>query len=197
MNSEPFIHERATIIGNVTLGEGTSVWPGAVIRGDLSPISVGRCSSVQDTVVIHCDRVHGVAVGDFVTIGHGAVIHGSTISDMCVIGMNAVIQNGASVGEGSIIASGTVLNPGSSVPPLSLAIGNPPVIKEGRYNDCITPLESAVIYYGMSRLMLTGANITDKEADRIYREAGEEAKRIQHCIDENRRNEIFSFINVV
>ncbi len=100
-----YVDISAQIIGQVELGEHSSVWMNAVLRGDVHSIRVGANSNVQDCAVLHGMRYkHPVVVGDWVTIGHNATVHGCVIEDACLIGMGAVVLNGARIGEGSIIA---------------------------------------------------------------------------------------------
>lgn len=129
-----FIHERATVLGDVTLGERVSVWPGAVIRADTDRIVIGDESNVQDGAVLHCD--HGVpcTVGKRVTIGHSAVVHGATVGDGALIGIGAIVLNHAKVGEGSLIAAGAVVGEGMEIPPHSLVLGVPAKVR-GPLND--------------------------------------------------------------
>src|SRR5579862_7608366 len=105
-----YVDPSAQLVGDVVLGERSSVWMNAVLRGDVNSIRVGSCSNVQDCAVLHGQRnLYGVHVGDWVTIGHNATVHGCTVEDMCVIGMGARVLNGSRVGEGSIIAAGSVV----------------------------------------------------------------------------------------
>ena len=120
-----FIHPSATIVGNVTLGERVSVWPGAVLRGDCAPITVGDESNIQDCVVLHVDYDAPCTIGRRVTVGHRAIVHGATVEDECLIGMGAIVLNGARVGAGSILAAGTVIAEGTVVEPNSLWAGVP------------------------------------------------------------------------
>jgi carbonic anhydrase/acetyltransferase-like protein (isoleucine patch superfamily) len=121
-----YIDPSAQILGDVVLGERSSVWMNAVLRGDVNGIRVGSCSNVQDCCVLHGQRYkYAVHVGDWVTIGHNATVHGCTVEDMCVIGMGARVLNGARVGEGSIIAAGAVVAEGTVVPPRTLWAGVP------------------------------------------------------------------------
>ena len=121
----PYIHPSAVIIGNVTLGRDSSVWPMAVLRGDIDAIVIGDETNVQDGVVIHVDYVLPVHVGHRVTIGHRAVIHGCTIEDDCLIGIGAIILNRAVIGAGSVIGAGAVVREDMHVPPGSLVLGVP------------------------------------------------------------------------
>jgi len=119
------ITEGTYLIGDVTLGEGTSVWFGAVLRGDFAPIRVGRFCSIQDNAVVHPVPDRPVCIGDHVTIGHGAVVHACTVEDCALIGMNATVLDGAVVGRGSIVAAGCVVTPGTVIKPWSLVAGVP------------------------------------------------------------------------
>ncbi len=121
----PYIHPSSVITGNVTLGRDVSVWPGAVLRGDIDSIVIGDETNVQDGVIIHVDYGVPVRVGSRVTIGHRAVIHGCTIEDDCLIGMGAVVLNGALIGTGSMVAAGAVVLEGARIPPGSLVAGVP------------------------------------------------------------------------
>ncbi len=111
--------------GDVTLAENASVWFGAVLRGDVDKIVVGKRSNVQDLAVIHCDPGFPCTIGEEVTIGHAAVVHGATIESRVLIGIRAVVLNGAVVGEGSIIGAGAVVTEGAIIPPDSLVVGVP------------------------------------------------------------------------
>ena len=105
-----YVDVSAQIIGDVTLGEHSSVWMNAVLRGDVNSIRVGANSNVQDCAVLHGQRyLYAVQVGDWVTFGHNATVHGCIVEDACLIGMGVTILNGCRIGEGSIIAAGCVL----------------------------------------------------------------------------------------
>jgi carbonic anhydrase/acetyltransferase-like protein (isoleucine patch superfamily) len=120
-----FVHPSAVVIGRVTSGDGSSVWPTAVIRGDSEGIRVGAHTNVQDGAVLHADPGLPCVVGDRVTIGHRATVHGCTIADECLIGIGATILNGAVVGEGSIVGAHALVPEGMVIPPGSLAVGVP------------------------------------------------------------------------
>jgi len=178
MKNDIYIHERALIIGRVTIGRFSSVLPNTVLRGDLADIEVGRYSNIQDNCVAHSDMWHYVRVGDFVTVGHGAVIHGTDVGDCCIVGMHAVLMNGSKIGRGSIVAAGTLIKEKMEVPPFSLAVGNPAVIKENRYKGYITPIESALIYYYLTRCYLSGRLPDREEVKIIYGAARREAENL-------------------
>ena len=112
-----FIAPNATIVGDVTLGDGSSVWYGAVIRSDLNPIRIGRDCNVQDNATIHSNRNSVATLGNGVTVGHNAIVHGATIEDDVLVGMHATVLDGAHIGSGSIIAAGAVVLSGMEVPP--------------------------------------------------------------------------------
>ncbi len=121
-----FIDDSAQVIGDVEIGEDSSVWMCVVIRGDVNRIRIGRRSNIQDGTIIHVMKdTHPTVIGDDVTVGHAAVVHGCTIEDRCLIGMGAILLNGVTVGTGSIIAAGTLLPEGTQVPPRSLVMGAP------------------------------------------------------------------------
>ncbi|MEJ7809702.1 MAG: gamma carbonic anhydrase family protein [Gemmatimonadaceae bacterium] len=120
-----FIHERATVIGDVTMGARASVWPGAVVRGDTAAIVIGDESNVQDGAIIHVDHGVPTTIGRRVAIGHHAVVHGATVADDCLIAMGAIVLNGVRVGSGSVVAAGAVCREGMEIPPNSLVMGVP------------------------------------------------------------------------
>src|SRR5580698_6866873 len=121
-----YVDLSAQVIGDVVLGERSSVWMNAVIRGDVNAIRIGSNSNVQDCAVLHGMRyVYPVIVGDWVTIGHNATVHGCVIEDACLIGMGCTILNNARIGEGSIIAAGAVIPEQMVIPPNSLVAGVP------------------------------------------------------------------------
>ena len=121
---------NATVVGDVTIKDNASVWYQAVLRGDINRISIGKCSNIQDGVIGHLSDDYPLVVGDYVTVGHGAVLHACTIEDECLIGMNATVLDGAVVGKQSIVAAGTVVPVGMIIPPGSLVAGVPGTIKQ-------------------------------------------------------------------
>src|SRR3954447_9896261 len=121
-----YIDGSAQVIGDVEIGEESSVWMCVVIRGDVHRIRIGRRSNVQDGTIVHVMKdTHPTLIGDDVTIGHGAIVHGCTIEDQCLIGMGAILLNGVRVGTGSIVAAGTLLPEDTQVPARSLVMGAP------------------------------------------------------------------------
>ena len=138
---EPFIHStafvagNATVLGDVRLGDWSSVWYQSILRGDINFISIGRCSNLQDGVIGHLSDDHSLIVGDYVTVGHAAVLHACKIEDECLIGMNSTILDGAHVGKHSIVAAGTVVPVGMNIPEGSLVAGIPAKIKRNLAED--------------------------------------------------------------
>ena len=121
-----FIDDSAQVIGDVEIGEESSVWMCVVVRGDVNRIRIGRRSNIQDGTIVHVMKdTHPTVIGDDVTVGHAAVVHGCTIEDRCLIGMGAILLNGVHVGSGSIIAAGTLVPEGTQIPPRSLVMGSP------------------------------------------------------------------------
>ena len=119
--AKTYIAPNATVVGNVTLADGVSVWYGAVLRGDTGTITVGENSNVQDNCVIH----EKTTVGKGCSIGHGSILHGCTVGDNCVIGMGAIVLNGAVLGEHCLVGAGAVVTGKMNAPAGSLLLGNP------------------------------------------------------------------------
>ena len=120
-----FVAEGAMVIGEVEIGEDSSVWFNAVLRGDINRIRNGKRTNVQDNCTLHVTAARALTVGDSVTFGHGVVAHGCTIEDFCLIGIGSVVLDGAVIGRGSVIGAGAVVSPGMVVPPHALVLGVP------------------------------------------------------------------------
>lgn len=127
--NDAWVAPGATVVGDVTLGSGASVWYGAVVRADNTPISIGAGSNLQDNVSAHVDPGFPLTVGARVSVGHNAVLHGCTIEDDVLIGMSATIMNGARVGAGSLVAAGALITQGTVIPPRSLVAGMPAKVR--------------------------------------------------------------------
>src|SRR5271167_4585436 len=136
-----YIDPAAVIIGDVVIGEDSSVWPCTVIRGDVHHIRIGARTNIQDGCVLHVMRdEHPLVLGDDVTIGHSVTLHGCTIDSRCLVGMGAIILNGVHIGAGSIVAAGTLLLEGAKIPPGSLVVGHP-----GKVKRALTGIDQASI----------------------------------------------------
>lgn len=124
-----YIASTAVVVGDVTLGDFSSVWYGAVLRGDINRIVVGHHSNVQDNAVLHLADDFPCLVGNWVTIGHSAVVHACTVGDECLIGMGATLLDGAEIGAQSLIGANALVTSGTRIPPGSLVMGSPAVVK--------------------------------------------------------------------
>ena len=122
---ETFVAPTAVVIGDVAIEHESSVWWGAVLRGDYDRISIGRRSNVQDNAVVHMDEGFPVTLGDSVTIGHKAVLHGCTVGNNSLVGINAVVMNGAVIGDDCLVGSNALITEGKAIPPRSLVLGSP------------------------------------------------------------------------
>ncbi|WP_345750376.1 gamma carbonic anhydrase family protein [Microbacterium rhizophilus] len=135
IHPDAFVADGARLVGSVALGEGTSVWYNAVVRGDMAPISIGPFSNIQDNVSVHVDASHPVEIGEYVSVGHNAVVHGCVIGDGALIGMGSVVLSGAVVGAGSLVAGGAVVLEGTEIPPRSLVAGVPAKVRRELTDD--------------------------------------------------------------
>ena len=125
-----WVADGAVIIGDVEIGPESSVWFGAVLRGDVNHIRVGARTNLQDYSVLHVTSgTHPTVVGDDVTLGHRATLHGCTVKDRCLVGIGATVMDGAVVGEDAMVAAGSLVPPGMVVPPGMLALGSPAKVK--------------------------------------------------------------------
>ena len=118
-----FVAPGAVVIGDVTIGEGSSIWYNTVVRGDVGRVTIGKNTNIQDLCMLHMTTdVSDLIIGDEVTVGHRVILHGCTIEDRCLIGMGAVILDNAVIGRGSVVASGAVVTEEAVIPPNSLLI---------------------------------------------------------------------------
>jgi carbonic anhydrase/acetyltransferase-like protein (isoleucine patch superfamily) len=137
--------ESAQIIGEVAIGEDSSVWFNAVIRGDVNPVRIGRRTNIQDGALLHVRSARNgtgcpLVIGSDVTVGHGAILHGCTIADLCLVGMGAIILDNAKINSYTLVAAGTVVTPGTEIPDGVLVAGVP-----GRIIRSLGPDERAMI----------------------------------------------------
>lgn len=122
-----YVDESATVIGDVTIGEDASVWPGAVLRGDRGPIVLEEGANVQDNATIH----EGAEIGPYTTVGHNAIVHAATVGERCMVGMGAIVLDESTIGDESLVGANSVVTEGTEIPDSSLAVGTPAeVIKE-------------------------------------------------------------------
>lgn len=125
-----FVAENAAIIGDVVIGDESSIWYATTVRGDVMPIRIGARTSIQDNTVIHVTSdFSGTEIGDDCTIGHSAIIHACTVESFCLIGMGSILLDGVRIGTGSLVGAGALVTPGTNIPPGSLVIGSPAKVK--------------------------------------------------------------------
>jgi carbonic anhydrase/acetyltransferase-like protein (isoleucine patch superfamily) len=155
-----WVAPSAVLVGSVQLGEGASVFHGAVLRAENEAIIVGPRSNVQDNCVFHVDEGHPVTLGEGVTVGHGAIIHGASIGDSVLVGMGATVMNGARIGDEVLIAAGALVTEGTVVPPRSLVSGVPAKVRRGLTDAEIQQVhDGAAIYEGLRELHRRGVVI--------------------------------------
>jgi carbonic anhydrase/acetyltransferase-like protein (isoleucine patch superfamily) len=125
-----FIAQDAVVIGDTEIGEGSSVWFGSVLRGDVNFIRIGRRTNIQDACVVHVSsHDHPTVLEDDITVGHRVTLHGCRVESNCLIGIGAILLDGARVGRDSLVAAGSLLTPGTVIPPGSLVMGAPARVK--------------------------------------------------------------------
>jgi carbonic anhydrase/acetyltransferase-like protein (isoleucine patch superfamily) len=152
-----YIDHSAQVIGDVEIGEESSVWMGVVIRGDVHRIRIGSRSNVQDGTIVHVMKdTHPTTIGDDVTVGHGVMLHGCTVEDRCLIGMRAMLLNGVRVGTGSIVAAGALLVEGMEVPARSLVMGAPAKVKRTLTDEEVAEIQMYADRYVVYRLDYMG-----------------------------------------
>jgi carbonic anhydrase/acetyltransferase-like protein (isoleucine patch superfamily) len=143
-----FVVNAATVIGDVVIGPESSIWFGAVVRGDIHPIRIGARSNVQDNATLHVvGGKFGTTLGDGVTVGHNAVVHGCTIEDAVLVGMGAIVLDGSIVGAESLIGAGALVPPGTRIPPRSLVLGSPGKVVRPVSDDELERIRSSASNY--------------------------------------------------
>lgn len=155
-----FIAPNATVVGDVTIGEESSVWFGAVVRGDVERIEIGSQTNIQDLCVLHADQGFPCILGDRVTIGHAAIVHGASVGNDVLIGMRSVVMNGAEIGSGSIIGVGAVVTEGAKIPPHSIVLGIPGKVKRAA-NDA----DQALIHHAAAHYVAAAKSYAQSKPD--------------------------------
>ena len=159
VNPSAYVDQSAQVIGDVEIGDESSVWMNVVIRGDVNTIRIGDRTNIQDGTVIHVMRgTHPTRIGNEVTVGHAAILHGCTIHDRVLIGMGAILLNGVEIGEDSIVAAGTLLPEGASVPARSLVMGSPGRVKRPLRDDEVASIRQYAERYVAYRLDYMSGN---------------------------------------
>ncbi len=148
IGSDVFVANGAQIIGDVQLGDGSSIWFNCTLRGDVMPIKIGRETNIQDGSALHGTfGKFGCEVGDRVTVGHNVVLHGCKIGTRCLVGMGSIVMDGAEIGEFSMVAAGSLVTEGKKFPPRSLIMGSPAVVKRPLNEDELKFLEQSADNY--------------------------------------------------
>ena len=142
-----FVAPTATVVGNVRIGAGSSVFFGAVLRSELDEIVIGEGTNIQDNCVVHVDYDYPVVVGQNVTVGHGAILHGCTVGDNTLIGMGAIVLNGAQVGSNCLIGAGALVPQHAVIPDGSLAFGSPARVRSALDEAAIAELRQSALDY--------------------------------------------------
>ena len=125
LGREVYIARTAVVVGDVTLGDHSSVWYNAVLRGDINRIVIGHHTNIQDNAVVHLADEFACHIGDWVTVGHSAIVHACTVGNECLIGMGAVILDGAIIGDQCLVGAKAVVTPGTRIPDGSMVLGTP------------------------------------------------------------------------
>lgn len=153
-----YLAPLVSVIGDVVLEEGATLWYGAVVRGDQNAIRIGAGSNIQDNAVLHVSDADPLTVGKGVTVGHGAILHGCTIEDNCLIGMGAILMNGCVIGEDSIVAAGALVTQGTVIPAGSMVMGTPAKVRR-----TVTPEEIAHNRDSAARYLLRAEELLEKQ----------------------------------
>lgn len=148
-----FVAPTAVVLGDVQLGEESSIWYGAVVRGDAGPVRVGARTNVQDLCMLHATTGRaGLTIGDEVTVGHRVILHGAVVRDRCLIGMGSILLDDCDIGEESLVAAGAVVLERMKVPPRSFVAGTPARVRGPIPPDVLARLrESADVYVALAR----------------------------------------------
>lgn len=143
-----FIAPGVFVIGDVSIGAGANIWFNTVLRGDIEAIKIGKYTNIQDNSTVHVMYDYPAIIGDYVTVGHGAIIHGCTVGNNCLIGMGAIILGYAEIGENTIIAAGSLIPERKKIPPNSLVMGSPgKVVRELTAEEIQGIRDSALKYH--------------------------------------------------
>ena len=144
-----FIAPNASVVGDVTIGEGSSVWFGTVLRGDIQRIEVGKFTNIQDNATIHVMGDHPTIIGDYVTVGHNAIVHCGKIGNNCLIGMGSIILGYTEIGDNCVIGAGTMITQHKKIPANSLVYGSPARIIRSLRDDEIEALRESASRYNL------------------------------------------------
>jgi len=142
IHSSVYVADTATIIGDVEIGEDSSVWFGSVVRGDVNYIRIGERTNIQDMTMIHVtSKTHPTILEDEITVGHRVTLHGCHVESRCLIGIGATLLDGVRIGAESLVAAGSLLTPGTLIPPRSLVMGAPAKVKRELTDEELASLD--------------------------------------------------------
>lgn len=147
IHPDTFIAQSADVVGDVTIGEGSSLWYGTVARGDMNYIVIGKHTNIQDNATLHVDSYEPLEIGDYTTVGHNAIVHGCKVGSNCLIGMGSILLNRAVIGDNCIIGAGALITEGMVIPDNSLVMGAPGKIRRAVREDEIKTVEYNAIRY--------------------------------------------------
>ena len=147
LENAAFVAANATLRGHITVGSGSSIYFGAVLRSEAEPLTIGENTNIQDNCVLHTDTGYPITIGDGCTIGHAAILHGCTIGDNTLIGMGAIVLNGAHIGKNCIIGAGALVPQGMEIPDGSMAFGAPAKIRRPLQEEEIEANRRAAAFY--------------------------------------------------
>lgn len=147
IDASVFIAPSATVVGDVTIGENSSVWFGAVVRGDFQPVKIGKNTNIQDNATVHVMTNESTTIGDEVSIGHNAIIHARNIGNNCLIGMGSIVLGYVEIGDNVVIGAGTMITQHKKIPSNSLVFGTPAQIIRALRDDEIEALRQSAINY--------------------------------------------------
>ena len=148
VHKNAFVADTANVLGNVNIGEGSSIWYNTVVRGDIENIKIGKYTNIQDNSTVHTETNIPTELGDYTVVGHNAIIHGCTVGNNCLIGMGAIVLNGAVIGDNSIVAAGSLITEGKIIPPNSLVMGTPgKVVRQVTEEEIVDIKKNALRYY--------------------------------------------------
>lgn len=151
IDKQAIIMPQAVVVGDVTIDAKANIWFNATIRGDMARITIGKGTNIQDNAVVHTDTSLPTTIGNYVTVGHSAIIHAATVGDHALIGMGSIILNQATVGEYAMVAAGTLVPPGKNVPPRTLVMGNPMrVVRELTEDELKANDKNALTYISLA-----------------------------------------------
>ena len=147
VHPDAYVSPRASLIGDVEIGEDSSIWESAVLRADMNYIRVGKGTSIQDNATVHTTFVNPTVIGDYVTAGHNSLIHACEIGDRTVVGMGSIVLDGAKVGKECVIGAGSVVTQGSIIPDRSLVLGIPGKVRKEVSDDMLASFNAGTDLY--------------------------------------------------